>query len=246
MKIIENFWLILFILWSLPLMNYRSKFRKMVYRTESWTINFKPRFGKELKAIFGNIYPYDKSYLKMRNFYRVYLTVYFVLLAAHLTFGDSIINEKNMKIKIGDKIPEIVLKNQDGNLFNLKTETAGKNVVLFFYPKDDTPGCTAQACAFRDQFEDFAEANAAVIGISGQSVESHKKFAEKHRLSYTLLSDEGNTIRKKFGVPTNFFGLLPGRVTYVIDKSGKVIYIFNSQSRIEEHISSTLEILNKN
>jgi len=246
MKIIENFWLILFILWSLPLMNYRSKFRKMVYRTDSWTINFKPRFGKELKAIFGNIYPYDKSYLKMRNFYRVYLTVYFVLLAAHLTFGDSIIKENNMEIKIGDKIPEIVLKNQNGNSFNLKTETAGKNVVLFFYPKDDTPGCTAQACAFRDQFEDFAEANAAVIGISGQSVESHKKFAEKHRLTYTLLSDEGNKIRKKFGVPTNFFGLLPGRVTYVIDKSGKVIYIFNSQSRIEEHIASTLEILNKN
>jgi len=151
-----------------------------------------------------------------------------------------------MEIKIGDKIPEIVLKNQNGNSFNLKTETAGKNVVLFFYPKDDTPGCTAQACAFRDQFEDFAEANAAVIGISGQSVESHKKFAEKHRLTYTLLSDEGNKIRKKFGVPTNFFGLLPGRVTYVIDKSGKVIYIFNSQSRIEEHIASTLEILNKN
>jgi len=86
MKIIENFWLILFILWSLPLMNYRSKFRKMVYRTDSWTINFKPRFGKELKAIFGNIYPYDKSYLKMRNFYLVDLTVHLVLLAGHLKF----------------------------------------------------------------------------------------------------------------------------------------------------------------
>ena len=245
MKIIENIWFILFILWSLPLMNYRSKFRKMVYRTDSWTINIKPFFWKELKAIFGNIFPYDKSYIKMRNFYRVYLIVYFLLFATHITFGNSSSKENNMEIKVGDNIPEIVLKNQEGDAFDLKTETEGKNVVLFFYPKDDTPGCTAQACSFRDQFEDFKDANAVVIGISGQSVESHKSFAEKHRLTYTLLSDEGNKIRKKFGVPTNFFGLLPGRVTYVIDKSGKVIYIFNSQSRIEEHITSTLEILNK-
>ncbi len=246
MKIIENIWLILFILWSLPLMNYRSKFRKIVYRTDSWTINIKPFFWKELKAIFGNIFPYDKSYIKMRNFYRVYLIVYFLLFATHITFGNSSSKENNMEIKVGDKIPEIVLKNQEGDAFDLKRETEGKNVVLFFYPKDDTPGCTAQACSFRDQFQDFADANAVVIGISGQSVESHKKFADKHRLTYTLLSDEGNKIRKKFGVPTNFFGLLPGRVTYVIDKAGKVIYIFNSQTKTEDHVSKTLEILTRN
>lgn len=246
MSISENIFLILFILWSLPLFKFRSKFRKMVYRNENWTINFKPVFGKELRALFGNIYPYDKAYIVTRNFYRVYLIVYFLLLAAHLTIGNSISKDKNMEIKIGDTIPVVVLKNQNGDLFDLKKETSGKNVVLFFYPKDDTPGCTAQACSFRDQFQDFADANTIVIGISGQSVESHKKFAEKHRLTYTLLSDEGNKIRKKFGVPTNLFGLLPGRVTYVIDKNGKVIYIFNSQTRIEDHINKTLEVLKSN
>ena len=234
-----NIWFILFILWSLPLTFYRSKFRKIVYRTNNWKINIKPVLVKEIKALFLNIYPYDKTYLRIRNFYRLYLIVYFLL------FGVYIANskEKNMEIKIGNSIPAIVLKDQNGDLFDLQAKTAGKNVVLFFYPKDDTPGCTAQACSFRDQFQDFADANAVVIGISGQSVESHKQFAEKHNLTYTLLSDEGNTIRKKFGVPTNFFGLLPGRVTYVIDKTGKVIYIFNSQTKVNEHVEKTLSIL---
>lgn len=243
MKIIDNIWLILFILWGLPVMNYRSKFRKMVYRTESWTINIKPVFWKELKAIFGNIFPYDKSYIRMRNFYRIYLTIYFLFFAAHVTFGNSSSKENKMEMKVNDAIPVIVLKDQNGDLFDLKTKTAGKSIVLFFYPKDDSPGCTAQACSFRDQFQDFADANAVVIGISGQSVESHKKFAEKHRLTYTLLSDEGNKIRKQFGVPTNFFGLLPGRVTYVIDKTGKVVYIFNSQTQVNQHVEKTLSIL---
>jgi peroxiredoxin Q/BCP len=215
----------------------------MVYRTDNWTINIKPFFWKELKAIFGNIFPYDKLYIKMRNFYRIYLTVYFLLFTAQITFGNSSSKENNMEIKVGDAIPAIVLKDQNGDLFDLKTKTAGKSIVLFFYPKDDSPGCTAQACSFRDQFQDFADANAVVIGISGQSVESHKKFAEKHRLTYTLLSDEGNKIRKQFGVPTNFFGLLPGRVTYVTDKTGKVVYVFNSQTQVNQHVEKTLSIL---
>jgi len=114
---------------------------------------------------------------------------------------------------------------------------------LFFYPKDDSPGCTAQACSFRDQYEEFTEVDAEVIGISGQSVKSHKNFAEKHNLSYTLLSDNNNELRKRFGVPTNLFGLIPGRVTYIIDKQGKVVHIFNSQTQIDKHISNALEIL---
>ncbi len=234
-----NIWFILFILWSLPLTYYRSKFRKIVYRTDNWTINIKPVFGKEIKALFLNIYQDDKIYIRMRNFYRMYLIVYLLL------FGIYTVNskEKNMEIKIGDTVPAIVLKDQNGDLYDLQARTAGKNVVLFFYPKDDSPGCTAQACSFRDQFEEFADANAVVIGISGQSVESHKRFAEKHMLTYTLLSDEGNKIRKQFGVPTNFFGLLPGRVTYVIDKTGKVVFIFNSQTNVNQHVEKTLSIL---
>jgi len=115
--------------------------------------------------------------------------------------------------------------------------------VIYFYPKDDTPGCTKEACSFRDQFEVFADADAVIIGISGQSVESHRKFAEKHRLRFTLLSDEGNTLRKLFGVPTNFLGLLPGRVTYVADKTGKVISVFNSQLQSSKHVDEAIRIL---
>ena len=117
--------------------------------------------------------------------------------------------------------------------------------MIYFYPKDDTPGCTSEACSFRDQFEVFKDAEAVIIGISGQSVASHKKFAEKHRLPFTLLSDEGDHIRKLFGVPTNLLGLLPGRVTYVADKTGKVICIFNSQMQSSKHVEEALRILRK-
>jgi thioredoxin-dependent peroxiredoxin len=237
-----NIWLILFIVWGLPLTIYRSRFRKIVYQTNDWTINIKPLFMKEIKALFGNMYPENPVYIRTRNFYRIYLSVYFILFTVYSVTGKTS-NKNNMEIKIGDTIPTIVLKDQNDEIFDLKAKTAGKNVVLFFYPKDDSPGCTAQACSFRDQFEDFKDANAEVIGISGQSVESHKKFAEKHRLTYTLLSDEGNKIRKQFGVPTNFFGMIPGRVTYVIDKNGKVVYIFNSQTKVNEHVEKTLAIL---
>jgi peroxiredoxin Q/BCP len=95
----------------------------------------------------------------------------------------------------------------------------------------------------RGLFEVFKEADAVIIGISGQSVESHKEFAEKHRLSFTLLSDEGDKIRKQFDVPTNLMGLLPGRVTYIADKTGKVIYVFNSQTKATEHVDEALRVL---
>lgn len=240
MFILDNIWLILFFAWGLPLTFYRSKFRKMVYQTDSWTINIKPYFGKELKALFGNLYPDNRDYLKLRNFYRFYLIVYLLLFTAYLTFNkDNHMNE----IKVGSTIPAFTLPDQNGNLFDINSVLGKKNLVIYFYPKDDSPGCTAQACSFRDQFEVFTEADAVIIGISSQSVKSHKAFAEKHRLSFTLLSDEGNKIRKQFGVPTNLLGLLPGRVTYVADKSGKVIYTFNSQLQTEKHVDEALRIL---
>ena len=149
------------------------------------------------------------------------------------------------EIKVGSTIPAFSLPDQNGNIFDISSVLGKKNLVIYFYPKDDTPGCTAQACSFRDQFEDFADADAEVIGISGQSVQSHKKFAEKHRLSFALLSDEGNKVRKLFGVPASFFGLLPGRVTYIVDKSGMVIYDFNSQMQASMHVDEALRILGK-
>ena len=240
MFIIENIWLILFFAWGLPLTFYRSKFRKIVYQTDSWTINIKPYFWKELKALFGNIYPNDKNYLKMRNFYRFYLIIYLLLFTSYLTFSQK--NQMN-EIKIGSTIPSFTLPDQNGNLFDINAVLGKKNLIIYFYPKDDSPGCTAQACSFQDQFEVFTQADAVIIGISGQSVKSHKEFAEKHRLSFTLLSDEGDKIRKQFGVPTNLLGLLTGRVTYIADKTGKVIYVFNSQTNATKHVDEALRIL---
>ncbi len=147
------------------------------------------------------------------------------------------------EIKIGSSLPRFKLLDQNGNLFDIDSVIGKKNLVIYFYPKDDSPGCTAQACSFRDQFEVFSEADALIIGISGQSVESHKKFAEKYRLSFTLLSDEGNKIRNQFGVPTNMMGLIPGRVTYIADKAGKVIYIFNSQTKTTAHVDEAIRVL---
>ena len=174
------------------------------------------------------------------TFNRSYLIIYLLLFTSYLTFGQR--NNMN-KIEIGSSIPTFSLPDQNGNLFDINSVLGKKNLVIYFYPKDDSPGCTAQACSFRDQFELFTEADAVIIGISGQSVESHKEFAEKHRLSFTLLSDEGDKIRKQFGVPTNLLGLLPGRVTYIADKTGKVIYMFDSQMQATRHVDEALRIL---
>jgi peroxiredoxin Q/BCP len=240
MVLLNNIWLILFIVWGLPLTFYRSKFRKIVYQTDSWTINIKPYFMKELKALFGNMYPDNLNYLKFRNFYRFYLIIYMLIFTSYITFGQD--NKMN-KIKIGSTIPAFILPDQNGNLFDINSVLGKKNLVIYFYPKDDSPGCTAQACSFRDQFEVFTEADALIIGISGQSVESHKKFAEKHRLSFTLLSDEGDKIQAQFGVPKSLLGLLRGRVTYIADKTGKVIYMFDSQVQATRHVDEALRIL---
>lgn len=241
--IIKNIWFILFVAWGLPLGYYRSKFRKMVYQTDSWLINIKPVFGKELKGLFGNIYPDNLKYKRFRNFYLFYLAIYLILFIAYLIFDTN--TEKMEKLVVGSTIPKFELEDQHGQLFSIDSVLGKKNLVIFFYPKDDSPGCTKQACSFRDQFEVFADADAMIIGISGQSVESHLEFAEKHRLNYTLLSDKGNKVRKLFGVPSNLFGLIPGRVTYVINKEGKVVYMFNSQTQVEKHVEDALQILRK-
>jgi len=239
----NHIWLLLFVIWGLPLTYYRSKFRKMVYQTESWVINIKPLFWKELKGLFGNIYPDDLKYKKNRNFYRFYLTVYLVLFIGYLSFNNTTNNNDMKKIEIGSTVPSFSLKDQYNQTFNLDSVLGKKNLVIYFYPKDDSPGCTKEACSFRDQFEVFADADAMIIGISDQSVESHLEFAKKHRLNYTLLSDFEKKVRKLLGVPTNFFGMIPGRVTYIINKEGKVVYLFNSQVQAEKHVDEALRIL---
>lgn len=244
--ILEHIWLFIFMLWGLPLTIYRSKFRKLVYQTDRWIINIKPVFLKEIRALFGNVFPDNPRYKRFRNFYRFYLFVYFLLFVVYANDKYTVVNfnSSNMKtLTVGSKVPNFSLLDQHGNTFELNSVLGKKNLVIYFYPKDDSPGCTKEACSFRDQFEVFNQADASIIGISAQSVKSHLDFATKHRLNYTLLSDEGNKIRKIFGVPTNLFGLLPGRVTYIIDKSGTVVYVFNSQIQAEKHVDEALRIL---
>ncbi|HUX95790.1 MAG TPA: peroxiredoxin [Bacteroidales bacterium] len=146
------------------------------------------------------------------------------------------------KIQIGDPIPFFTLKDQNGNDFDISSLLGRKKLVIFFYPQDGSLNCTKEACYFRDLSDVFDEVDAIIIGISGQSIDSHKEFAEKNRLNYTLLSDTGNVVRKLFGVPGKAFGLIPGRVTYVADRSGKVVYIFDSQTETQRHADEALKI----
>jgi peroxiredoxin Q/BCP len=214
----------------------------MVYQTDSWIINIKPVFIKELRALFGNTFPENRKYLKFRNFYRFYLFIYLVLFGAYFMFGQNS-QDLGEKIKIGSTIPVFSLPDQHGEMFDISTVLGKKNLVIYFYPKDDSPGCTKQACSFRDQYEDFVDLDAMVIGISSDDMESHKAFAEKHQLNFTLLSDEDGAVRDLFGVPKSFLGLIEGRTTYVVNKDGKVVYIFNSQLQAEKHITEALQAL---
>jgi thioredoxin-dependent peroxiredoxin len=145
-------------------------------------------------------------------------------------------------IGVGDPAPEFALPDPSGRTVRLGDYRGKKAVVLYFYPKDDTPGCTKEACSFRDQYQDFQDAGAEVIGVSSDSPESHDKFATKYRLPFTLLSDRGGAVRKQYGVPSTL-GVLPGRVTYVIDRQGTVRHVFNSQLQAAQHVEEALKAL---
>lgn len=146
------------------------------------------------------------------------------------------------EIKTGDQIPLFSLKDQDGNEFNIK-DHLGSPMVIYFYPKDDTPGCTREACSFRDQYEDFSSVGVSVIGISEDTPEDHRKFIDKYGLPFTLLSDVDNQVRNLFGVPSSLFGMVPGRVTYVIDGGGIVRHVFHSQFKAGQHVKEALKAI---
>jgi peroxiredoxin Q/BCP len=145
-------------------------------------------------------------------------------------------------IQAGDKAPDFTLPSQSGEQVSLYERLGDRVVVLYFYPKDNTTGCTAEACAFRDSYESFTEAGADVIGVSSDSVDKHAGFAGKHNLPFTLLSDQGGRIRKTYGVPATL-GIVPGRVTYVIDRGGTVRLVFNSMTNIGKHIGDALDMV---
>jgi peroxiredoxin Q/BCP len=149
-------------------------------------------------------------------------------------------------IKVGDLAPDFALPKAVDGAERLKDFQGKKSVVLYFYPKDETPGCTAEACAFRDSYEDFKDAGAEVIGVSSDSEESHQQFASHHRLPFVLISDPDSALRKLYGVPsedTPQYGPIPGRVTYVIDKQGVVRLVFSSVFSPQQHITEALTIV---
>ena len=143
----------------------------------------------------------------------------------------------------GDRAPLIALPDGDG-VERRSDGLGGRPLVLFFYPKDDTPGCTAEACAFRDSFADLQALGAEVWGVSGDDAASHQRFASRHQLPFPLLVDQGNSLRRAFGVPS-VLGLLPGRVTYVIDGDGVIRHVFNNLLDGPAHRREAIEALRR-
>ena len=154
---------------------------------------------------------------------------------------DKQVQPEKGKVQVGDPAPDFTLAIQTGALVSLREFLGKAAVVLYFYPKDNTSVCTAEACAFRDSYDLFKGAGAEVLGISSDSVESHRQFATAHRIPFNLMADADGLVRKRYGVPTAFG--LPGRVTYVIDKHGIVRHIFFSQFTSDKHVTQALQAL---
>ncbi|MCB7480923.1 peroxiredoxin [Christiangramia sediminis] len=148
-------------------------------------------------------------------------------------------------MKIGEKVPDLELKDQHGEHFSFRDLVGEKAFVVYFYPKDFTPGCTKEACSFRDSYEDFKELGAEVIGISADSSKSHSKFIDRYNLPYIFLSDPNKKAREAFGVKPNLLGLLPGRETFVFNKQGELLHKFNSMNA-GRHMPEALTVLKKN
>jgi thioredoxin-dependent peroxiredoxin len=145
-------------------------------------------------------------------------------------------------VKVGEAMPETNVVGEAGPV-QLR-DRVGKTLVVYFYPKDETPGCTAEACGFRDRYEDFVAAGAEVIGISRDSGESHASFKQHHKLPFTLLSDPGGKVASQWGVGKTL-GILPGRVTFVFDRGGVCRHRFDSQLRAGKHVDEALAIVKK-
>jgi peroxiredoxin Q/BCP len=147
-------------------------------------------------------------------------------------------------IKVGDKVPYFTAKDSNGIEFNIQDYIGNKALIIFFYPKDDTPGCTKQACEFRNQYNQFKNRETEIIGISGDDDSDHRDFSIKYQLPYTLLSDSDKKIRNLFGVQSRFFGLLPNRITFVVNKNGIVIMRYENNFNPLSHIKKSLETIN--
>jgi peroxiredoxin Q/BCP len=148
-----------------------------------------------------------------------------------------------MALAPGDPAPDFELPDQTGTKVRL-SDLRGRNLIVFFYPRDDTPVCTKESCAFRDAYADVGAANAEVLGISADDVGSHARFADKHQLPYRVLSDADRSAARAFGVPQRL-GLLPARMTFVIDAEGVIRHVTHADLQAERHVREALEALSK-
>lgn len=146
------------------------------------------------------------------------------------------------RLECGNPVPEFTVTTHDGRSISLSDYRGKQAVVVFFYPKDGSPICTREACAFRDAYEEFVRAGVAVLGVSGDSDESHRRFAEENHLPFDLVSDADGALRRRFGVP-KLLGVLPGRVTYVIDRDGVLRHQFASATSARAHVTEALRAL---
>ncbi|WP_299314187.1 peroxiredoxin [uncultured Aquimarina sp.] len=152
-----------------------------------------------------------------------------------------------MALKLGSKIPQFTAIKDDGTDFQSNNFIGKTPLVIYFYPKNFTPGCIKEACDFRDSYEDFKNMGVEVIGISSDSIKSHERFKSKYRLPFIFLSDEKGDLRKLFGVKAGLFGMLPGRETFVIDKEGIIRLKFNSinsSQHLKQAIKTVKEMMN--
>jgi peroxiredoxin Q/BCP len=148
-------------------------------------------------------------------------------------------------MKIGERVPSFELPDQDGTMVRFDDVRGWGPIVLFFYPKDETPTCTAEACSFRDANADFTAAGATVFGISSDDVASHKRFADRHKLPYRLLADVGGVVRKRLGVPRGMLGLMDGRVTYILDSDGVVRHLHEATLQAQAHVDQAIAMVKK-
>ena len=151
-----------------------------------------------------------------------------------------------MNIDIGDVFPDFILSDENGDEFDLDRDFTNSYLVLYFYPKDETPGCTKQACYFKDFYEDFKKFDCEIIGLSSDNNNSHAKFKNNYSLPFKLLSDKNSRLRKELKLPKDFFGLSPGRITFLINKNKKILFIHRSSLNMKSHINSVLRYLKKN
>lgn len=148
------------------------------------------------------------------------------------------------KLQPGDKLPHFILNDENRCPIDIST-IRGKYLVLYFYPKDETPGCIREACSFRDAIRELEQAGAVVYGVSSDRIASHINFKNKYQLPFSLLTDTAGELRKLLGVPSDLFGLLPGRVTYIFDPEGRLIRMYKSQLSPEKHVKEALKVIEK-